>query len=284
MISAHFPQRTDKMRSLLHTKNWIPSLPIYLAVLMLVSSCGPTDERRLDQAKEAAKRGDHTTALGQMQPLAENGNAEAQLWLAYMKAHGLGTNKDAEAALQWLQKSVDQKDPESQYFLAGLLEYGSSTWNLKSDVEQAFELMHASAEQGFVEAEYKLGNWYGKPFGNPRDLDQSIYWLSRAAEKGHANAQNNLGTAVRDASEAAEWYRKAAEQGNSAGQSNLARLYRDGRGVPQDYVLAHMWFNLAAQQSPDVRQAVEEIAELMTPGQIEEAQRRAQEWRMTQEP
>ena len=28
----------------------------------------------------------------------------------------------------------------------------------------------------------------------------------------------------------------------------LERLYLDGVGAPQDYVLAHMWFNLAASR------------------------------------
>jgi TPR repeat protein len=42
--------------------------------------------------------------------------------------------------------------------------------------------------------------------------------------------------------------RKAAEMGNPAAQYELAMMYQDGREVPQDYVLAHLWFNLAAAQ------------------------------------
>ncbi len=50
-----------------------------------------------------------------------------------------------------------------------------------------------------------------------------------------------------DGAEAAKWYRRAAEQGNALAQSNLGATYHNGEGVPQDYVLAHMWLNLAAQ-------------------------------------
>ncbi len=42
-----------------------------------------------------------------------------------------------------------------------------------------------------------------------------------------------------------EW-RKAAEQGNAYAQTSLGVMYHNGQGVTQDYVQAHMWFNLAA--------------------------------------
>ncbi len=54
--------------------------------------------------------------------------------------------------------------------------------------------------------------------------------------------------------------------------------------MPQDYVQAHMWFNLAAAGSPpgeDRDKAAKNqgiIAELMTSAQIAEAQRLAREW------
>ena len=37
-------------------------------------------------------------------------------------------------------------------------------------------------------------------------------------------------------------------KGHPQGQFGLGRLYADGNGVLQDYVLAHMWLNLAAAQ------------------------------------
>ncbi|MDA1310441.1 MAG: hypothetical protein O2985_12665, partial [Proteobacteria bacterium] len=42
-----------------------------------------------------------------------------------------------------------------------------------------------------------------------------------------------------------KWYRKAAEQGDASAQNNLGIMYRNGKGVPQDNVLAHMWWSLA---------------------------------------
>ncbi len=82
-----------------------------------------------------------------------------------------------------------------------------------------------------------------------------------------------------------KWYRKAAEQGNDSAQFNLGVMYTKGRGVPQDYVQAHMWYNLAAAGSPpgeDRDSAAKNrdiVAERMTPAQIAEAQRLAREWK-----
>ena len=60
-------------------------------------------------------------------------------------------------------------------------------------------------------------------------------------------------------------------------QYNLGVLYDNGQGVPQDYVQAHMWYNLSAAgslPSEDRDSAAENgdiVAELMTREQIAEA-------------
>ncbi len=82
--------------------------------------------------------------------------------------------------------------------------------------------------------------------------------------------------------EAGRWYRLAVAQGNASAMSNLGGMYARGRGVVQDYVQAHMWWNVAAsrltgeerKRSADARDA---LARLMTPEQIAEAQRLARE-------
>ncbi|MBI5845650.1 MAG: SEL1-like repeat protein [Deltaproteobacteria bacterium] len=62
-------------------------------------------------------------------------------------------------------------------------------------------------------------------------------------------------------------------------------IYSQGHGVPQDYVTAHKWFNLSAARSPageDHDDAVRQrdlLADIMTPAQIAEAQKKAREWK-----
>ncbi len=86
-----------------------------------------------------------------------------------------------------------------------------------------------------------------------------------------------------------KWYRKGVEQGHAAAQKNLGAMYGNGQSVPQDYVQAHMWYNLAASRFPpgtDRAKAVKNrdiVAAKMTPAQIAEAQRLAREWKPKKE-
>ena len=75
------------------------------------------------------------------------------------------------------------------------------------------------------------------------------------AEKGFAEAQNNLGSMYadglgvkKDLAEAVKWYRKAAEQGNAVAQKNLAYMYFNGLGLPKDVTEATQWYRKAAEQ------------------------------------
>ena len=86
-----------------------------------------------------------------------------------------------------------------------------------------------------------------------------------------------------DAAEAVRWFRLAAEQGHARAQYSLGVMYGTGEGVPQDNVEAHMWLNLAASRlsGADRERSVgarDRVAELMTPADLSEAQRRAREW------
>ena len=80
--------------------------------------------------------------------------------------------------------------------------------------------------------------------------------------------------------EALTQWRAAADAGDRRAMLALGQRYRQGLGVLQDYVEAHVWFNLAASRGEaaalDERDAV---AAKMTPAQISAAQQRAAAWR-----
>ncbi len=81
-----------------------------------------------------------------------------------------------------------------------------------------------------------------------------------------------------------EW-RPLAEQGDAEAQIQVGTMYENSVGFPQDYVLAHMWFNLAATHLPaDLTQDLaalnrDFIEKRMTPDQVAEAHRIAREWK-----
>ena len=56
-------------------------------------------------------------------------------------------------------------------------------------------------------------------------------------------------------------------------------MYYKGGGVAQDYVLAHMWMNLAGAQGYELaRENMQKLERKMTKEQIAEAQKLATEW------
>jgi TPR repeat protein len=126
-----------------------------------------------------------------------------------------------------------------------------------------------------------------------QDYAEALRLWGQLADQGNARAQFSIGQMYyigqgvpRDNTKADGWYRKAADQGFDYAQFNLGVAYEDGGlGVPQDYALAYMWFNLASSPATntDLRQmAVEnrdKVAAKMTPAQIAGAQRMAREWK-----
>ena len=76
------------------------------------------------------------------------------------------------------------------------------------------------------------------------------------------------------------WYLLAANQGSFIAQWSLGIVYERGQGVPQDYVEAHKWYNLAASHDIDslAGKSRDLLAAKMTPAQIAEAQKLAREW------
>jgi uncharacterized protein len=75
---------------------------------------------------------------------------------------------------------------------------------------------------------------------------------------------------------ARQWFEQAAAQEVSQAQVLLATMYALGQGVPQDYVRAYMWSDLAAVSGDEVMVLARHlVASRMTPAQVAEAQRLA---------
>ncbi len=90
---------------------------------------------------------------------------------------------------------------------------------------------------------------------NPVSGAQNIATLKQQAIHGKAEAQCSLGAMYEDGkgvpqdyAQAALWYRKAAEQGDAGAQFFLGSLYLDGHGVPQDDAQGEAWLHKADEQ------------------------------------
>ena len=87
------------------------------------------------------------------------------------------------------------------------------------------------------------------------ELQQVFVSSKKAAEKGDAGAQFNLGLMYylgreveQDFVQAAKWFKKAAEQGHAAAQYQLGNLYSRGTGVAKNNDEAIKYYTQAANQ------------------------------------
>ena len=90
---------------------------------------------------------------------------------------------------------------------------------------------------------------------NAGEFSQAVACFRKAAEKGDAEAQLNLGLCYdngrgveKNNFEAAKWFRKSAEQGNVKAQFFLGMCYFSGVGVTKNKFEAVKWFRQAAEQ------------------------------------
>ena len=79
-----------------------------------------------------------------------------------------------------------------------------------------------AAEAGDVDAQVRLGLYYGTGRGVIKNEKKSLKWIYLAAMNGDVSSQQTLGifywrgdTVPQDKAEALKWFRKAAEQGDS---------------------------------------------------------------------
>ena len=117
------------------------------------------------------------------------------------------------------------------------------------------------------------------------DHAEAALWLRKAAVKGVAPAQNNLGVMLengegvaRNYEEAMKWYRKAAESGNRDAPNNIGVMYMTGVGVRRDFVKASMWFNIAGKGDLGAASNKGFLIKRMTPDEIAQAESLAKEW------
>ncbi len=72
----------------------------------------------------------------------------------------------------------------------------------------------------------------------------------------------------------------SAKKGDLKARFKLGEMYLTGNGVPRDYVLSYMWFNLAgAGGYKPARAQLDGLEARMPPGQVKEAQKMSLEFK-----
>jgi uncharacterized protein len=150
----------------------------------------PTWGADLEKGQEAYYSGDYQTALTEWQPLAEEGQADAQFGMGLLYANGFGVPLNDYQALKWYSLAAEQGHAEAQCRLAVMHANG---WGVAQSSEEAFKWYRLAAEQGLVEAQKNLARMYSGGYGTDQDNVQALKWFKVAAELG-----DNASSAKRD--------------------------------------------------------------------------------------
>ena len=143
-------------------------------------------------------------------------------------------------------------------------------------------MVHQKLRHGATRKDNGLGDIYSEGYGIPKNSAEAEMWYVKAAEQGDVVAQCSLGYmyvngdggVAKNDRDAAKWFIKAAEQGDVGAQYHCANMYAEGLGIPQNFVLAYSWANIAAAADREAaRDLRDNLAKLMTPDQIAEGQR-----------
>ena len=94
-----------------------------LALSMLLSS-GLAIAADFNKGLQAAQAGDFKTALAEWTPLAEQGDAAAQIELGLMYENGQGVLENDKTAVKWYTKAAEQGYFSAQGALGLMYEYG----------------------------------------------------------------------------------------------------------------------------------------------------------------
>ena len=162
-----------------HAHDWQARLRILTLASLMVGIIGCSDDK---SEKEHA-----VTAVSYLTEtkLAEQGDAKAQLALAYRYSKGDFVSQNDAEAVKWLCKAAEQGLDAAQSQLAWHYTLGKGV--PKDDLE-AVKWNRKAADQGYAFSQYKLGLCYSFGTGVPKETVAAYMWLNLAAASGCAEA------------------------------------------------------------------------------------------------
>ena len=212
-----------------------------ILLLILLLGFGGFSYATFEYAVDKYYKENIDAAYPQFKILAEQGDAKAQRYLAYIYESGEGDiEQDELLALSWKEKSLEglmllseEGDPEAQYYLAQHYEEIfedndlADSWRKKS-----FNGFLQRAQLGDAYSQSWLSYFYSSGIWVDADQELSKKWEQEAAKNGDAFAQYWLGLSYLDSGEelntenanAIEWITEAANRGHQGAISDLAEI------------------------------------------------------------
>jgi len=232
---------------------------------------------------QAFKNKDYSKAFQEWKAAADAGQAEAQFDLGVLYAQGRGVQRDLTVAERWYRKAAEQGNAEAEFALGQMYSRGWGVPRDEADALRWFQMANSPDTDG-PSTEWSVIEGYGVQ----QDQKQAAYWYELAAQKGHAEAQYNLGRLYaegkggipHDDEQAVRWVRAAASQGYPPAQARLGTRYASGLGIAQDTKRAYFWLTLAYLHG---EKGVEKLrtaqAAKLSPADVSATDQAAQNWK-----
>ena len=196
--------------------------------------------------------------------------------------------EDLSQALQILRPLAEKGEPLAQMFLGRLYEKGEGA---PFDCAEAVKWFTRAAEQGDVDAQFGLGSLHHQGQCVAKNDRTAVIWFERSGKKGDPRGLSAIGEIYlghgdipTDYGKAIVWFLRAAMLADAEAIYKLGVLNALGQGVPKDNLEAYKWFYLAAAftypgaDRDKIICARDAIREDLTPAQVAEAARTAEEW------
>ncbi len=214
-------RRSPRMARPCHKRgSRIAAASLALALALAVSSA----QAQSDLAYEAYKQGAYATALRELRPLAEQGNAVAKFLLGNMyETGGKGVSQNDGQAAFWYRKAAEQGYALAQSRLGVLYAGGKG---VPQDDRQSAAWFQRAAAQGDTQAQLLLGWAYVIGKGVPEDDVQGYAWLNLAAAQGDEKAKE-----VRDSIRRLMTREQIAE-GRKLSRELSAQITSQGETIP----------------------------------------------------
>lgn len=128
----------------------------------------------------------------------------------------------------------------------------ANEWYAKAFTNDGMALIEAKAKEEDSHSLFILGRMYDLGSnGKEKDAVLAKQYYTKASDKGHKDAQRNLGLiayTARQYAQAVQWYTKAALQGDGDAEYDLGAMAENGHGCKKDEKEAFYYYMSAAQK------------------------------------
>ena len=232
-------------------------------------------------------RQDSKRALRWYQLSAASGFAIAKVNLAIAYLNGLGAPKNGDLAVRLLTQAYEEGNGTAATYLGDLYYFGLAVKEDKAAGERWFE---SGLKLHDPMAAYNLGTFYSVMADHLHDLPKAAELLHQSADAGFVPAMHSLGLLLvnhPELKQTPEQSRALLETAANAGSWKssivLGILARDGRGTAVDYPSAYFHFRLALLQGGEdaehlIKRDINAVGTKMTDQQRQMANTAANAW------